>query len=153
MSGRGGFRDEATRLLQAVVAGHHQITDGELDTIVEYVATAGFDPAAREAARGSIAGQVWQGQLINARFRLPPEVRHWLLHVRVNQEWPIGTTLQEYTDSLRRVVLDADSGVFINRYKGELSLGILRETRELRGPGGYDWILVHYRVATGHWTT
>jgi hypothetical protein len=85
--------------------------------------------------------------------RLPPAVRHWLLHVRVNREWPDGTTLLDYIDSIREVILGPDSGVFINEYQRELSVGFISESRHLRGPGGYDWILVQYRVSTGHWTT
>ncbi len=153
MSGHGRPRDEVRRLLLAAVANQHHITDVELNEIIGHVADAGFDPMARETARRPLQGQVWRGQRINAKTRLPPEVRHWLLHACVNREWPPGTTLRDYTNSLRQVVLDPDSGTFINQYKGELSLGIIRETRELRGPGGYAWLLVQYRVATGHWTT
>ena len=50
-------------------------------------------------------------------------------------------------------MLDPASGVFLNVYKGELSLGIIRVSHDLRGPGGAEWVLVQYRVATSHWTT
>ena len=84
---------------------------------------------------------------------MPPDVRHWLLHVVVRREWPDGTTLAAYVESLRAVILDPDSGIFINWYARDLSLGFIRESREFRGPDGYDWVLVQYRVSIGHWTT
>ena len=55
--------------------------------------------------------------------------------------------------SIGEVVLDPTSGVFTNQYGGALALGVIRETGELRGPGGYDWVLVQYRVRRGRWTT
>ena len=71
----------------------------------------------------------------------------------VNREWPEGTTLERYIQSLRTLIFDAESGVLVNSYKGELSLAVIRESRDLQGPGGSAWALVQYRVATGHWTT
>jgi hypothetical protein len=144
---------DIARLLPGVADANRQVIDVELRLVLDQVAAAGFDPLARETARRPLQGQVWQGQTITTKTRLPPAVRHWLLHARVNAEWPVGTTLHQYVESLRQVILDPDSGVFVNRYRGALSLGVIRQTRDLHGPGGYDWILVQYRVATGHWTT
>jgi hypothetical protein len=146
-------QEDAHYLIREIAAGARELTIAELDRVLRHVAAAGFDSLAQEAARGPLRGQVWNGQPIAATTRLPADARHWLLHVGVNAEWPDGTTLAGYVDSLRGVVLDPDSGVFINTYKGELSLGVIRMSRDLRGPGGYDWVLVQYRVATGHWTT
>ncbi len=144
---------DANDLIRAVSASDRPVTETELNRILDHVARAGFDEHAREAARGPLRGQMWQGQPVIGNTRLPPTVRHWLLHVQVKREWPLGTSLAGYVDSLRQVVLDPDSGVFVNTYSGEISLGIMRESRDLRGPDGYGWILVRYRVATGHWTT
>ena len=140
-------------LIRAVHDTGGSVTEAELTQILDHVARAGFDEQAREAARGPLRGQMWQGQPVIGSTRLPPAVRHWLLHALVNREWPVGTTLAGYIDSLRRITLDPDSGVFVNTYQSEISLGIMRESRELRGPGGHAWILVQYRVSTGHWTT
>lgn len=121
--------------------------------ILEPVARAGFDPNAQEKARGRIAGLPWRGRVVQGSDLLSPAEMHYLWHVVQNGEWPTGTPLAEYVDSIRRVVLDPTSGIFTNRYHAELSLGVVRETRELRGPRGNEWVLVQYRVSRGYWMT
>jgi hypothetical protein len=153
MDGGDQGQEGVSRLIREAAGDARGLTSAELDRVLQHVAAAGFDSRAREAARGPLRGQIWDGQPVTATTRLPAEARHWLLHVLVNREWPDGTTLAGYVDSLRTVILDPDSGVFVNTYKGELSLGAIRMSHALRGPGGYDWVLVQYRVATGHWTT
>jgi len=140
-------------LIREAADGTRHLSPADLDRVLRHVAAAGFDPLARETARGTLRGQMWDGQPITARTRLPPDVRHWLWHAQVNREWPTRTTLTDYVESLRLVILDPDSGVFINRYAEEVSLGFIRESRDLRGPDGYGWVLVQYRVTIGHWTT
>jgi hypothetical protein len=76
-----------------------------------------------------------------------------LKHVIKRQEWPIGTSLAAYFASLRAVILDPASGVFTSRYEGGAQLGILRESADLRGPNGHEWVPIDYRVTTGHWVT
>jgi hypothetical protein len=146
-------RTVVANLLHEAASERRRLTAAEVEVILKHVASAGFDPTARETGRRPLEGGIWQGQRLTTRSRLPPEVRHWLLHARVRQEWPNGTTQHQYVESLRRVLLDPDSGIFVNHYKGELSLGAIRESRALQGPGGFNWVLVQYRVATGHWTT
>lgn len=146
-------RIEPNKFVRDVAEGLHKPTAAEVQELLRHIAAAGFDPTAREAARGRLRGLVVGGQVVNARTLLRPEVRHWLLHARMNREWPDGTTQADYVVSLRAIVLDPDSGVLVNHYKGELSVAIVRESRELRGPGGFVWVLIQYRVATGHWVT
>ena len=85
--------------------------------------------------------------------RLPSAEVHYIWHVIKNQEWPTGSTLTDYLDSLTEVVLDPTSGVFISRYQGALQIGFMRRCGAWRGPGGLGWILVEYRVNFGHWVT
>ena len=58
-----------------------------------------------------------------------------------------------YVESLRSVVLDPRSGVAVGRYQGAPQLGVVRESRELHGPQGFDWVVVQYRVGFGFWVT
>jgi hypothetical protein len=140
-------------LIQLAALGLRTLTPGELATVLSHVARAGFDPAAMEVARSAIAGQTWQNRAIVPSDRVPSDVRHYLLHVVVGMEWPTGTTMDGYVASIRDVILDPTSGVFTNEYGGALALGVIRESGALRGPGGYAWVLVQYRVARGHWMT
>lgn len=153
MVGDHEAQQDANCLIREAADGARVLTSSELQQVLQHVAAAGFDPLAREAARGPLRGLIWNGLPLAASTRIPADARHWLLHVRVNRDWPDGTTLLGYVQSLRTLILDPESGVFTNSYKGELSLGVIRSSRELRGPGGSAWVLVQYRVATGHWTT
>ncbi len=139
-------------ILQAA-AGTRSLAEEELRHVVELVARVGFDPLAHEQARGRIAGLRWRGRILAAKDPLPPADKHYLWHVLANGEWPDGTSLDDYLDSIRRVILDPTTGIFTNRYQGEWSLGFLRESRDLEGPGSRGWLLVQYRVSRGHWTT
>ena len=108
--------------------------------MLEHVAQAGFDPGAHERARGRVAGLVWQGRVLAGRDMLTPVEVHYVWHVLKREEWPAGTTLGQYVQSIRDVVLDPDSGVFTHRYGTEWQLGVVRESRNLRGPRGADWV-------------
>ena len=84
---------------------------------------------------------------------LPSAEAHYLRHVINNQEWPEGTTLADYVTTIRQVVQDLASGVLLSRYQDALQVGFMRRAGALRGPGGFAWVLVEYRVGFGHWTT
>ncbi len=122
--------------------------------MLAHVAQAGFDPQARERAGGRLAGVWWQGRALRGSDRLPPAEAHYLRHVVVGQEWPPGTTLAEYLRSIRAVILDPQSGLATRRYEDKAwQLTIVGRSGCWRGPGDGDWIMVDYRLDTGHWMT
>jgi len=143
----------ADGLILQAAEGRRRLTPAELQRVVEHVAQMGFNLQATETARSDLTGLRWQGQVLKASDPLRPDHRHFLKHVVVDQEWPVSTNLQGYVDSIRAVILDPSAGVFTNQYLGASSLGIVRESRALRGPGGRDWVLVQYRLGWGHWVT
>jgi hypothetical protein len=142
---------QVDRLIEAALS--RPLLPGELDVILTYVAGVGFSPYAQERARGRLAGMLWQGQSLRGGDMLSPEVVHFLWHVVRRREWPDGTSIVEYRNSLRAVILDPTSGVFVARYQGAAQLGVIRESRELRGPNGQDWVVVQYRTGFGFWVT
>ena len=144
---------EIDALIVDVATGARRATEAELQRIVEHVAQAGFDPHARERVRGRLAGAVWRGQVLRGRDQLPPAELKYLWHVVSRREWPPGTSMEDYLASIRQVILDPASGVLTSRYEGLWQLGVVRRSGDLRGPRGFEWILVEYRVATGHWVT
>ena len=140
-------------LISEAAAGGRQVNDTELQELLEHVAQAGFAPGVTERTRGRLSGVVWKGAVLTGREMLPPAEVHFLWHVVVRQEWPRRTALDEYLASIRTVILDPTSRVFVCRYQSVWQLGTVRESRELRGPRGHDWVLVQYRVGWGHWVT
>uniref|UniRef100_A0A831WYQ1 Uncharacterized protein n=1 Tax=Thermorudis peleae TaxID=1382356 RepID=A0A831WYQ1_9BACT len=150
----GGSPSRADQLILAAATGARRLSDEELREVLEHVAHAGFDPNARERARGELAGIVWKGQVLGGSMMLPPAERHYIKHVLLRREWPEGTTLEDYKESIRAVVLDPASGLATRRYEGRAwQLTVVRRNGALRGPADHEWILVDYRVETGHWMT
>jgi len=141
------------RLLLDVAEGRRQLTSAELGAVLEHVSRVGFSLRATERVRGRLRGQIWQGRELKGSDRLPPAEVHFLTHAVARQEWPLGTDQQGYITSIRQVIRDPASGVFLNRYQTVRGLGVVRRSRHLRGPGGADWVLVQYRLGWGHWIT
>jgi hypothetical protein len=137
-------------LLAAITRGEREVREDALRRILKHVANAGFDSNALERVRGRLAGISWQESVLTGADRLSPAVVHYLWHVIKRREWPTGTTLPEYLSGLREVVLDPSSGVVAFKYQGAPQLGVFRESDELRGPMGQEWVLVQYRVSLGH---
>jgi hypothetical protein len=144
----------ADALILEAATGARRLTRAELQQVLAHVAQAGFDPDARERAGGRLQGLLWRGRVLRGSDLLSPAEAHYLRHVVAQQEWPPGTTLDDYLASIPWVILDPRSGVLISQYQGKgWHLAVVRRSEEFRGPEGSDWILVEYRVATGHWMT
>lgn len=144
---------DADQSIVDAATGARALPPDELQRVLEHVAQASFDPSARERVRGRLAGVVWMGRVLAGSDELGSEELHYLWHVVRNREWPDGTSLAAYLESIRQVILDATSGVLTHRYQGVWTLGIVRRSGNLRGPGGHDWVLLEYRVERGHWLT
>ena len=147
-----GGAPDIEQLIVAAATGIRRLTVVELRAVREYVAAAGFNPEPNASAQG-LAGVVWQGRVLKGTDRLPAGEAHYLDHVVQLQEWPVGTTLQGYYDSISSLILDHRSGVLTSAYGTRLQLTIVGRTRQDRGPGGAELILVEYRVELGHWVT
>lgn len=141
------------QVLNDVLEGRLQLTPAQLSDVLAHVARADFNPNGDERARGRLSGVTWHGRVLRGSDMLPPAEAHYLRHVVVGQEWPQGTDLAAYRASIRAVITDPTSGVYLCRYRKAPSLGVVRESRELRGPHGRPWVLVQYRLGWGHWTT
>ena len=145
---------ETDRLILEAATGVRQLTADELQRVLDYVARAGFGATRHERAGGRLSGVVWQGRLLRGSDLISSEMVHYLRHAVVQREWPDGTTLAEYLSSVRRVVTDAASGVFLSRFHGRhWQVTVVRRSGNLHGPGGHEWVMVEYRVETGHWIT
>lgn len=112
--------------------------------MLRHVERAGFDPAALERVRGNIR------RYIQARMAPTLDVHYY----RHRDEFPQGTTRDQYVDFARIAVRQTNSGVFVSRYGGALQLGVVAWTpKGGRGEDGSDLMLIEYRVDTSHWVT
>ncbi len=153
MTASGGPFIEPDRLIVEAATGARELTPDEISRVLEHVARAGFTPAADAQAGGRIAGVIWQGRTLRGSDRLTSAEVHYLRHVVVQGEWPVGTTLNEYLDSIRAVIMDPASGLLTSQLHGEWQLALVRRSGMWRGPAGFPWLVVEYRVALGHWVT
>lgn len=75
-------------------------------------------------------------------------------YFRHRNEFPLGTTRDQYVTCARDAVRQANNGVFVSRYGGALQLAVVAWTpQEERGEDGSDLMLIEYRVDTSHWVT
>ena len=143
---------EANRLILEAGASGRELSADELRRVLEHVARAGFQ--VRTLAKASrLGGIVWGGRVLKGNDRLPSAEVHYLRHVVAEQEWPPGTTLAAYLQSIRDVILDPASGVLVSQLQGEWQLTVVRRSGPLRGPAGHEWVMVDYRVSISSWVT
>ena len=102
----------------------------------------------------------WDGRELRRGEAIPAAQEHYLKHVRFFGEWPEppgvsdAARLPAWIDNLREVVRDPTGGLLLSRYQDKgWGLAVVRQSRELRGPGGFDWVVIQYRLETGHWVT
>src|SRR5688500_13033948 len=81
MAAGGEAQRDAHHLIREAADGTRLLAPDELQRVLQHVAAAGFDPSAREVARGPLRGLIWDGQPLMASTRIPADARHWLLHV------------------------------------------------------------------------
>ncbi len=143
---------DVVRLILEAAIGVRRLTEEDIRQIVEHVARVGFDPARNIRAVG-FAGMMWQGHTLHGTDLITNAERHYLRHVIKVQEWPFGTTLEDYISSIQAVIRDETSGLFTSRYRDRWQLGIVRSSRGLQGPSGAEWVLVEYRLDIGYWVT
>ena len=143
---------EANRLIVEAGSASRELSGAELQRVLEHVARVGFQ-SATPAKASRLGGIVWQGRVLRASERLPSAEVHYLRHAVAEQEWPPGTTLAGYLQSIRDVILDPRSGVLVSQLEGEWQLTVVRQSGPLRGPAGYEWVMVDYRVSITSWVT
>jgi hypothetical protein len=149
----GDLAAEAERLILEAATRARDLSADELQRVLEHVARAGFYTATLTTAGGRLRGLVWRGRTLRGRDRLTPAEAHHLRHVVARRDWPAATSLADYLDSIRNIVLDPASGVLVSLLDGEWQLIVVRRSGTLRGPQGYEWVMVDYRVSVGAWMT
>lgn len=141
-------------LIRVAGLGLRKLDDHELQEIVQRVAKVGFNREHTSLVKPEMAGIVWRGKSLEVGERLPTDEWHFVKHVLVRREWPEGTSLDSYLDSLRAVIRDPESGIMISRYQGTYwQVAFIMRSGEYRGVSGSDFILVEYRDGYGFWIT
>lgn len=130
-----------------------ELTPSEVNRIVEKIGELGLCHDPIQKVDNSTAGLVWKGKALQIGEMVSPEEAHYLKHVMVREEWPEETTLDEYVSSLRQVIENPNSSIFISKYDGNWQIGFIGESGKWQGSKGHKFILVEYRVKYGYWVT
>jgi hypothetical protein len=132
----------ADDLIKMAGLGLRDLTPAELSKVVQHVASAGFSTDLEKCGT-RIAGLIWDGNLIRSTDRLPTGVVHYLRHAIYGQEWPPGTSINDYYASLRAAITDPEAKIAVSKYGDFWHLGF----------SGSDGTWVDYRVQYGYWVT
>ena len=142
------------RIILEAARGKRLLALDDLWAIQEHVANAWYNLSREQRIPGVLAGTLWEGRVLQPGDMFPTDVVHYLKHVVARQEWPLGMTFDAYRESLRDVICDPASGLMTSKYRDKgCHLSIVRRSGALQGPGGYEWLLVEYRVSTGNIAT
>lgn len=129
------------------------LTNREIGKITSFVAERGFNDQMLQKVPSFAVNSTWDNRVIQKGDRLGSGVVHYLKHVKANREWPDGTDLETFYSSIKSVVQAEDAEIFISRYNGSLQIGFVGDSKNWKGPAGYDKILVEYRVSYGNLVT
>ena len=99
------------RIILEAARGKRLLALDDLWAIQEHVANAWYNLSREQRIPGVLAGTLWNGRVIQSGDMLPTDVVHYLKHVVVRQEWPLGMTFDGYRESLREVICDPASGL------------------------------------------
>lgn len=126
-------------VLQALRDPGRVIEQDELDRLVRLVQEQGWDPRERRDP---------------TRMGRDSGLEHYETHVVIGREWPDGTTRGEYDASIRRVVGDRNTDIFLSRYAGEPRVTFHSRTLDSeRGPRGEEYVVVDYSIEEARWMT
>lgn len=129
-------------LVRVAGLGLRELTPGEILVIREFVSKAGFS-SDLEKCGSRIAGLVWEGKIIHSTDKLPTGIVHYLRHAVYGNEWPAGTTAEEYYASLQSVIMDKESRIMISDLHNFRQIGFFSS----------EGIWVDYRIKYGKWVT
>lgn len=132
----------ADDLIRMAGLGLRELTAEELQRVVKYAAGTGFSNGLEKCGT-RVAGLIWDGKVIHSSDKLPTGIVHYLRHVVYKQEWPEGTSIEDYYISLKNTILDQGTKVVVSKYANYWQLGFW----------GSDGTWVDYRVQYGHWST
>jgi hypothetical protein len=109
-------------LIRQIISGLHVATSGDVDQIVERVATAPFNPEIIPVP-GSMRGLDYLDDVLSRRE--PSILTHLVKRVLVEYQWSSGTTIDDYLGDLRRGVRqDAARLALFSRRAGSMVVSL-----------------------------
>jgi len=144
----GGARSPADALISRAIAEQAKLTPDEVNLVISHVAGAPF--SAQPVKAGKLAGLRYEGRILERNTRLPSDAQHWLTHTIGDQQWPAGTTKDQYIAAVRAAVTHPRAQVATYRYRDEDCAGFFapNEMPQL-APGSRPYVWVTYSATWG----
>jgi hypothetical protein len=136
------------RLIAELVEKRRQASDQELAQILEHVAQADFSSRSLPVDE-RLWGISYRGQILDRESRLPSVEGHLLKRIYVEEQWPEGTTIEEYVADLRRAVRHPQAQVWTYWHAGSPCVGILAPShvQNVRQPQAHIFVVYDARFS------
>jgi len=129
-------------LITELIESGRQATEDELSQIVAHVARA---PLASHLIRPPGWLREELARLgVTMPARVPAGETHLLKRIYYDQQWPIGTAIDQFVADLRLAIRHRDASVWTYEYFGEPCVGLLAPSHIRVTPGAKPYIFVVY---------
>ncbi len=138
-------------LIVELIESGRLATQDELSQIVAHVAQAPF--ASRPVRPPSWLREALTRLGITMPARMPASEAHLLKRIYYDQQWPVGTTTDQFVADLRLAIRHPDASVWTYEYFDEPCVGLLAPSHIRGTPGAKPYIFVVYSARYGMLTT
>jgi hypothetical protein len=138
-------------LIIELIESGRQATEDELSQLVAHVAQALF--ASRPVRPPRWLREALARCGITVPARVPACEAHLLKRIYYDQQWPVGTTADQFVADLRLAIRHLDARVWTYEYFGEPCVGLLAPSHIRGTPGAKPYIFVVYSARYGTLTT
>ena len=141
---------QVDRLIREIIATRRPVQADEIDQIVDWIATAPFDPGPAAPVRMKRRGMTYQGHTLGARASAL--TYHLVKRVVDEGQWAFGTTSAEYLADLREAARIQDGWLVLYRRRGGDMAVVLSQNRiapNRLGPAALPWIVVVFSADRG----
>lgn len=143
----------ADQLIRDAVDSRRRLSVEELRHVLEHVADVPFATRPVKAHR-EVQGREYLGYRLEGK--LPSLVAHLAKRVLKDEQWPVGTTPQQYLADLRQAIRSPEAQLYTYRYgigaRAQHCLGILAPNH-VQGPKNRALLWVVYSATYGRITT
>lgn len=139
-------------LIEDIFSGN-SLTDRQITLLAEQISARGFDPLGLVVAGSRLKGIHWGESTLTETSIILTAEAHYLRHVVHRKEWPEGTDLAGYLQSISAVIADPTTGIFASLFRGMRQIGFVRRSSKLKGPEGGEWVLIESSVSSCYWIT
>ncbi len=140
-------------LIRDIGESGRDITDEELQRLRTYLAAVSLARPSVARVDDGAGGLMWEGHILKGGDWMPRLAAKYLKHVMLNREWPDGTTIEEYAESLAEAVQDPTGGVYVERDEDTWKVTCVARSHRWTGRHGAAYIVVAFLPAKDPWLT